>query len=132
VRFETDPGEQAQVDFAHFGTLQHHGREQRRYAFLMTLGWSRMLFVCFSVTGDWVAFLRGHLAAFPYVGGVTRTVQHDKLKRAVLERRGGQVRVHPRSLDVADDYGFTPRACQPYRARTTGKVERSVQYLGPV
>jgi len=57
---------------------------------------------------------------------VTRTVLHDNLKRAVLERRGGQVRVHPRSLDVADYYGFTPRAGQPYRARTTGKVERSV------
>ncbi len=129
LRFETEPGEQAQVDFAHFGTIQHHGRDQRLYAFLMTLGFSRMLFVCFSVSCDWVAFLRGHLAAFTYFGGIPRTVLHDNLKSAVLDRRGGQVHFHPRYLDFADYYGFTPRACQPYRAQTKGKVERSVQYV---
>jgi transposase len=129
VRFETAPGEQAQADFAHFGTIQHQGREQRLYAFLMTLGFSRMLFVCFSISCDWVAFLRGHLAAFQYFGGVPRTVLHDNLKSAVLERRDGVVHFHPRYLDFADYYGFTPRACQPYRAQTKGKVERSVQYV---
>jgi transposase len=129
VRFETAPGEQAQVDFAHFGTIQHQGREQRLYAFLMTLGFSRMLFICFSVRCDWVAFLRGHVAAFDYFGGVPRTVLHDNLKSAVLDRHGGQVRFHPRYLDFADYYGFTPKACQPYRAQTKGKVERSVQYV---
>jgi len=129
VRFETAPGEQAQADFAHFGTIHHQGREQRLYAFLMTLGFSRMLFVTFSVRCDWVAFLRGHLAAFQYFGGVPRTVLHDNLKSAVLERRDNVVQFHPRYLDFADYYGFTPRACQPYRAQTKGKVERSVQYL---
>lgn len=129
VRFETAPGEQAQADFAHFGTIHHQGREQRLYAFLMTLGFSRMLFITFSVRCDWVAFLRGHLAAFQYFGGVPRTVLHDNLKSAVLERRDGAVQFHPRYLDFADYYGFTPRACQPYRAQTKGKVERSVQYL---
>lgn len=129
VRFETAPGDQAQVDFAAFGTIRHQGREHRLYAFVMTLGWSRMLFVRFCVTCDWVAFLRGHLAAFTHFGGTPRTVLHDNLKSAVLERRGGQVRFHPRYLDFADYYGFTPRACQPYRARTKGKVERAVRYV---
>jgi transposase len=129
VRFETAPGEQAQVDFASFGTILHQGREQRLSAFLMTLGWSRMLFVRFFVTCDWVAFLRGHLAAFTHFGGTPRTVLHDNLKSAVLEHRGGHVRFHPRYLDFADYYGFTPRACQPYRARTKGKVERAVRYV---
>jgi len=27
-----------------------------------------------------------------------------------------------------DGNGFTPRACQPYRARTKGKVESGVKY----
>jgi hypothetical protein len=129
VRFETAPGEQAQADFAHFGTISHQGRDQRLYAFLMTLGWSRMLFVCFSLSCDWVAFLRGHLAAFAYFGGTPRSVLHDNLKSAVLDRAGGQVRFHPRYLDFADYYGFTPRACKPYRAQTKGKVERAVQYV---
>jgi len=129
VRFETAPGDQAQVDFAHFGVIPHEGREQRLYAFLMTLGFSRMLFLCFFVQCDWVAFLRGHLAAFHYFGGVPRTVLHDNLKSAVLNRRDGQVHFHPRYLDFADYYGFTPKACRPYRAQTKGKVERAVQYV---
>lgn len=129
TRFETAPGEQAQVDFASFGTIEHLGRQHRLSAFLMTLGWSRMLFVRFFVSCDWVAFLRGHLEAFSYFGGVPRTVLHDNLKSAVLERRSGQVHFHPRYLDFADYYGFTPKACRPYRAQTKGKVERSVQYL---
>ena len=129
ICFETAPGEQAQVDFAHFGTIHHRGREHRLSACLMTLGWSRMLFVCFVTSCDWVAFLRGHLAAFQAFGGVPRTIVHDNLKSAVLHRRGGRVHFHPRYLDFADYYGFTPRPCQPYRARTKGKVERAVQYL---
>lgn len=129
LRFETAPGEQAQADFAHFGTILHQGREPRLYAFLMTLGFSRMLFLSFSLRCDWVAFLRGHLAAFQFFGGVPRTVLHDNLKSAVLERRDGVVHFHPRYLDFADYYGFSPRACQPYRAQTKGKVERSVQYV---
>lgn len=129
LRFETAPGEQAQADFAHFGSILHQGREQRLYAFLMTLGFSRMLFLSFSLRCDWVAFLRGHLAAFQFFGGVPRTVLHDNLKSAVLERRDGVVHFHPRYLDFADYYGFSPRACQPYRAQTKGKVERSVQYV---
>jgi transposase len=129
VRFETPPGEQAQVDFAAFGTITHHGREHRLYALLMTLGFSRMLFVTFSVSCDWVAFLRGHQAAFAYFDGIPRTVLHDNLKSAVLHRRGGQPQFHPRYLDFADYHGFTPKACQPYRAQTKGKVERAVQYL---
>lgn len=129
TRFETAPGEQAQVDFASFGTIEHLGRQHRLSAFLMTLGWSRMLFVTFFVSCDWIAFLRGHQAAFHYFGGVPRTVLHDNLKSAVLERRQGQAHFHPRYLDFADYYGFTPKACQPYRAQTKGKVERSVQYV---
>lgn len=129
VRFETAPGQQAQVDFAHFGTISHLGRERRLYAFLMTLSWSRMLFVTFSLSCDSIAFLRGHQAACSYFGGVPQTVLHDNLKRAVLEHKATHVRFHPRYLDFADYYGFTPKACQPYRAQTKGKVERSVQYL---
>jgi len=56
-------------------------------------------------------------------------VLHDNLKTAVLERAAGAVHWNPRYLDFADYYGFTPRACQPYRAQTKGKVESSVRYV---
>jgi len=36
---------------------------------------------------------------------------------------------NPRFLDLAQHYGFQPRACKPYRARTKGKDERMVGYI---
>jgi transposase len=129
VRFETEPGEQAQVDWGHFGQIEHHGRLRRLYAFVMTLGWSRTIYLEFTISLELVWFLRCHLHAFRAFGGVPRQVLHDNLKTAVLERRGGAIHWQPQYLDFAHYYGFTPRACQPYRAQTKGKVERSIQYV---
>ena len=129
VRFETAPGQQAQVDWGYFGFIDHQGRRRRLYAFVMMLGWSRMLYVEFTVATDAAAWLRGHLHAFHYFGGIPAEVLHDNLKTAVLSRSRGKVDWHPRYLDFAGYYGFTPRACQPYRPQTKGKVERAVRYL---
>lgn len=130
VRFETQPGQQAQVDWAHFGYIQHQGRRRRLYAFLMTLGWSRAMYLEFTVSTIEAWWLRCHIHAFHYLGGVPKQTLHDNLKTAVLNRRAdGSIYWHPRYLDFADYYGFTPRACQPYRAQTKGKVENGVRYV---
>ncbi len=130
VRFETEPGEQAQVDWAHFGYIQHRGRRRKLYAFLMTLGWSRTMYLEFTVSADMAWWLRCHVHAFHYFGGVPRVMLHDNLKTAVLERAGdGTPRFNVRYLNLADYYGFLPQACRPYRAQTKGKVESGVRYV---
>jgi transposase len=130
VRFETEPGRQAQVDWAHFGYIKHHGKRRRLYAFLMTLGWSRTMYLEFTVSADMAWWLRCHLHAFQYLNGVTTEILHDNLKTAVITHAGdGRIRWNPRYLDFADYYGFTPRACRPYRAQTKGKVESGVRYV---
>lgn len=130
VRFETEPGEQAQVDWGHFGLIDHRGHQRRLYAFVMTLGWSRAMYVEFTVSADEAWWLRCHQHALHFFGGVPREVLHDNLKTAVLDRdMHGSVHWHPRYLDFAHYYGFTPRACQPYRAQTKGKVESGVKYV---
>jgi transposase len=130
VRFETGPGEQAQVDWAHFGFIEHCGRRRRLYAFLMTLGWSRSLYLEFTVSTDTTWWLRCHLHAFHYFGGVPHEVLHDNLKTAVQERGAdGVVHWNSRYLDFADYYGFAPKACRPYRAQTKGKVESGIRYV---
>ncbi|MDM7999042.1 MAG: IS21 family transposase [Dehalococcoidia bacterium] len=130
VRFETEPGEQAQVDWAHFGFIVHEGRRRPLYAFLMTLGWSRAMYVEFTVSADEGWFLRCHLHAFHYFGGIPEEVLHDNLKTAVLSREAdGAIHWQPRYLDFAHYYGFAPRVCQPYRAQTKGKVESGIRYL---
>ena len=85
VRFETEPGEQAQVDWGYFGSIDYHGRRRRLYAFVMTLGWSRAMYLEFTVSADTAWFLRCHLHAFHYLGGVPQQLLHDNLKSAVLE-----------------------------------------------
>jgi len=130
VRFETLPGEQAQVDWGHFGFIEQHGRRRRLYAFVMTLGWSRASYVEFTTSTDAAWWLRCHVHAFRYFGGVPQVVLHDNLKTAVLSRDAdGTVHWNPRYLDFAHYYGFTPQACQPYRAQTKGKVESGIRYL---
>jgi len=96
----------------------------------MTLGWSRAMYIEFTVAMDETWWLRCHLHAFHYFGGVPQEILHDNLKTAVLERTAdGIVHWHPRYLDFARYYGFSPRACQPYRAQTKGKVESGVKYV---
>ena len=130
VRFETEPGEQAQVDWAHFGYIEHHGRRRKLYAFVMTLGWSRASYLEFTVSADAAWWLRCHVHAFRYFGGVPRQVLHDNLKTAVLDREAdGRIVWNVRYMDFADYYGFSPRACRPYRAQTKGKVESGVRYV---
>ena len=130
VRFETEPGKQAQVDWAHFGYIKYHGKRRRLYAFVMTLGWSRAMYLEFTVSADMAWWLRCHVHAFHYLKGVTREILHDNLRTAVITHSSdGTIRWNPRYLDFADYYGFTPRACRPYRAQTKGKVESGVRYV---
>ena len=130
VRFETEPGEQAQVDWGSFGYIKHRGKRRKLYVFIMTLGWSRAMYMEFTTSMDMAHWLRCHVHAFEYFGGVVKEVLHDNLKTAVVENHGpGFVVWNPRYLDLADHYGFKPRACRPYRARTKGKVENGVSYV---
>jgi transposase len=59
----------------------------------MTLGWSRAMYLEFTTSLESVRFLRCHLHAFQYFGGVPRQVLHDNLKTAVLDR-GADGAVH--------------------------------------
>jgi transposase len=130
MRYETEPGQQAQVDWSSFGYTSVEGRQQRLYAFVMTLGYSRMLYVEFTTSTESSIWLRCHQRAFEYFGGVPREILHDNLKTAVLSRgAGGTIHWNTRYLDFALYYGFSPYPCKPYRAQTKGKVERSIRYL---
>jgi len=130
VRFETAPGEQAQVDWGHFGFIEHQGRRRPLYAFVMTLGFSRAMYLEFTVSADSAWFLRCPLHAFHYFGGVPQQMLHDNLKTAIVARDAdGTIHWHPPYLDFARYYGFTPRPCRPYRAQTKGKVESGVKYV---
>jgi transposase len=127
VRFETAMGEQLQVDWVEFrkGGAPLH-------AFCATMGYSRASYVEF-VSDMKVATLIGcHERAFAAFGGVPRKILYDNMKTVVLERDvygDGQHRYHAGFLDFAKHSGFIIKLCQPYRAKTKGKVERFNGYL---
>jgi transposase len=127
LRLETLPGEQGQVDWAHFGKIRIGRAERILSLFVMVLSWSRALFARFALDQSMESFLRGHVLAFDALGGAPRTILYDNLKSAVIERDGDHIRFHPRLLDLAGHYHFMPRACAPYRGNEKGKVERRIQ-----
>jgi transposase len=128
VRFETEPGEQAQVDY---GQLRVFIGEQPEtvHLFVFTLGYSRRLFARGYGNERLATLLDGHERAFGWFGGVTLNCLYDNPRTLVLGRSESQVLWHPLFEDFARYYGFTPRACQPYRPRTKGKVESGVKYV---
>ncbi|MBU1261566.1 IS21 family transposase [bacterium] len=129
IRFETMPGEQSQVDWSFFGTIQDYGINKRLYCFSMVLGFSRTLYIEFATSCDIFGFIRCHQNAFLYFGGYTRTILYDNVKTVVLSRCEGNIEWNRKFMDFAGFYGFCPRLCQPYRARTKGKVERPFSYI---
>jgi transposase len=129
LALETMPGEQGQVDWAHFGKVDVDGARRVLWCFVMVLSFSRALFARFTFDASQAGFLRGHRMAFERLGGAPRVLLYDNLKSAVLDRVGSHVRFHPRLLELAGHYHFEPRPCAPYRGNEKGKVERTIQYL---
>ena len=130
VRFETEPGEQAQVDWGSFSYISETGRKRRMWAFVMVLGFSRAIYVEFVRRADVASFIRCHLNAFEYFGGVPRRCLYDNAKVVVLGRdEDGGPSWNSRMLDFARRVGFDLRLCRPYRAQTKGKVESGVKYV---
>jgi len=132
VRFETPPGEQAQVDLAQFHVVFTDEPETPRiiWLFSMVLGFSRLIWARFVVHQDLATVLRCHAAAFEALGGAPREILYDRMKTAVLGEGNHEGIVYNRALiDLARHYGFYPKACRRYRAKTKGKVERPFRYI---
>lgn len=128
-RLRTMPGEQAQADWGHFGTIKVGKGTRPLSVFVMVLSFSRAIDALFTLDQTLESFLRGHLHAFDYFGGAPRAILYDNLKSVVLERMGAAIHFHPRLLELAGHYHFAPRPCTPARGNEKGKVERQIRYL---
>ena len=126
------PGEQAQVDLARFEVefTDEPGVKRIVWLFSLVLGYSRLIWGRFVVHQDMQSVLRCHIAALEAIGGAPREILYDRMKTAVIgEDPDGLVIYNRALLDLARHYGFQPRACRPYRAKTKGKVERPFRYI---
>ena len=130
-RFETPPGEQAQVDFAEFRVTftNEPDRQYRVHLFLFVMGCSRWFWGRFGRDQKLPAVLSGHNGAFKALGGAPKTILYDRMKTAVIGTRNGRTDYNRHLLGLLDHYGVTPWACRPYSPKTKGKVERLVSYV---
>lgn len=133
IRFETIPGEQAQVDWAYLGEFYDQDKKKiiKLCCFLMVLGYSRMKFIHFFESDDSHNFLKGHNLAFKFFGGYTREILYDNLKSVVLKRAFKQTdsEFNKEFLEFSGFYGFKAILAQPYRPQTKGKVENTVRFV---
>jgi len=129
LRLKTLPGEQAQVDWGHFGHLVIGRAKRPLMAFVMVLSSSRKIFLQFFLSQQMGNFLRGHEAAFTAWNGVPRVLLFDNLKACVLERKGDAIRFNPTFLEFSAHYRFEARPVAVARGNEKGRVERSIRYI---
>jgi len=123
------PGEQAQVDWGHFGHLVIGRARRPLMAFVIVLSYSRQIFLRFFLDARLESFLRGHVAAFTAWNGCPRVLLYDNLKSAVLERQGDAIRFHPALIEFAGHYRYEPRPVAVGRGNEKGRVERAIRYV---
>ena len=123
------PGEQAQVDWAHFGSLSVAGGQRKLYLFVMVLSHSRSIYAEFTFDTKIDSFLRLHERAFEFLGGVSRKLLYDNMKTVVIERLGNQIKYNQQLIEFAGFYGFEPAVCAPYSGNQKGRVERAIRYI---
>ena len=129
LRLHTFPAEQAQVDWAHFGHVAVGRAKRALSCFVITLSYSRALYLEFFFDQTMENFLRGHVRAFQNWGGAPRVILYDNLRSAVLERRGNEIHFNPRLLELCAHYHFVSRPCQVRAGNQKGRVERAIRYV---
>lgn len=130
VRFETPPGRQLQIDFGE-RLVEIGGIKIKAFVFVATLGHSRRCHVRAFRHERQESWFSGLESAFTTFGGVPEEVLMDN-PRALVDRHDAasrQVTFNDKLIAFAKHWGFRPRACAPYRARTKGKTESGVGYV---
>jgi transposase len=129
MRFETEPGFQAQVDFGEFQVEHADGHVEKLYLFSMILGYSRKMYAELIERCDLPTFLDCHIRAFEYLGGVPGQILYDRMKNVFIRELAGKKKFNDTILGFALHYGFTPEVTPAYAAWVKGKVERPYSFI---
>ena len=129
VRFETMPGQQAQVDFGDFVISCSDGSKLTIYCFIMVLGYSRKMYVEFIDRCTLANFLKCHQKAFGYFGGIPCEILYDNMKNVVIKKMVGLIQWNESFMAFCLHYGFKPLTTPAYSPWAKGKVERPIGYI---
>ena len=129
IRFETMPGQQAQVDFGEFQISRADGTILTVYCFIMVLGYSRNMYIEFVDKCTMTKFLACHQHAFGFFGGIPAEILYDNMKNVVIKRLIGGIQWNKTFEAFCIHYGYKPLVTPPYSPWTKGKVERPIHYV---
>ena len=129
IRFESEPGDQMQVDWGHFNTLEYGASKRKLYALAVIESHSRMLHVTFTHSQKQDVLHQGLLNAFIYLGGTPKELLVDNMMTAVTERMGSIIRFNDRFLDFMMKFNINPIACNIRAPHEKGKIESGIKYL---
>jgi len=129
MRFETNPGHQAQVDFGEFQVQLPDGRTRKLYLFSMILGYSRKIYTELIERCDMPHFLDCHIHAFEYFGGIPNEILYDRMKNVYIARLAGKDKFNASLVGFSIHYGFIPKVAPAYAAWVKGKVELPYTFI---
>jgi len=129
IRFESDPGQQLQIDWGHFGSLPYGNTNRKLYALAVIEAHSRMLYVEFTHSQKQHSLHQRLLNAFLFFGGTPQEIVVDNMLTAVIERQGTMVRFNDAFLDFLRIFTITPVACNPGAPHEKGKIEAAIKYI---
>ena len=129
MRFETEPGFQAQVDFGEFQVEHANGHIEKLYLFSMILGYSRKIYARLISRCDLPSFLDCHIHAFIHFGGVPSQILYDRMKNVFVGTIAGKKKFNASLEGFALHYGFKPEVAPAYAAWVKGKVERPYTFI---
>lgn len=129
IRFETMPGQQAQVDWKERLLYEYEGQRIRLHVFFMGLGYSRMPYIQFTRDMKTDTLRACHIDAFRYFKGIPAEVLYDNMKTVFSHDSDGTFKVTRAMGELAVHYGFSPKRCRVRRPQTKGKVERTIGYF---
>ena len=129
ARFETEPGHQAQMDWADFQISEPNAKTTTIHLFALLLGFSRTIYGRFVERCTLQHFMDCHIQSFHYLGGVPSEVLYDNMKNVVIGRKKDKVIFNNEFLHFAHHYRFQPIPCPPYSPWVKGKIERPIDYI---
>lgn len=130
VRFETEPGRQAQVDFGEFKISDEiNKKDMSVYLFAMVMGYSRKPYYEFIEKRHMSNFLECHIHAFEYFGGIPAEILYDRMKNVLIREFAGKLEWNKEFYSFCLHYRFKPIVAPPYAAWVKGKVERPFDYV---
>lgn len=129
IRVHTLPGEEAQVDFGYVGYTLYQGKKRKTWVFNMRLSYSRLDYYEVVYDQRVETFIRCHINAFNYFGGIPQYIKIDNLKSAILQANFYEPIYQELYKNFAYHYGFHPLPCRVRRPNDKGKVESGVKYV---